>query len=54
MKNKVVKSYALDKESIEKIEKAATDLGIKSRSETLSHIIRRYGECQEPKAEKQN
>ena len=47
MKNKVIKSYALDKESIEKIEKAASDLGIKSRSETLSYIIRSYKKCQE-------
>ena len=46
MKNKVVKSYALDKESIEKIEKASFDLGIKSRSETLREIVRRYDECQ--------
>lgn len=44
---KVVKSYALDTETIETIEKVSSDLGIKSRSETLREIVKRYDEWQE-------
>ncbi len=45
--NKVIKSYALDRDTIETIEKASSDLGIKSRSETLREIIKRYDQWQD-------
>lgn len=44
---KTVKSYALDNETIETIEKVSSDLGIKSRSETLREIVKRYAEWQD-------
>ena len=44
---KVVKSYALDTETIATIEKVSSDLGIKSRSETLREIVKRYDTWQE-------
>ena len=44
---KTVKSYALDTETIEAIDKASSDLGIKSRSETLREIVKRYNEWQD-------
>lgn len=47
--NKVIKSYALDTETIEAIDRVSTDLGIKSRSETLRHIIKEYQEWQKEK-----
>ena len=42
-----VKSYALDKDTIESIDRISSDLGIKSRSETLREIVRRYEEWQD-------
>lgn len=44
---KTVKSYALDTDTIEAIDRISSDLGIKSRSETLREIVRRYDEWQE-------
>ena len=44
---KVIKSYALDTETIEAIDRASSDLGIKSRSETLREIVKRYDEWQD-------
>lgn len=46
---KFVKSYALDRDTIEAINRASSDLGIKSRSETLREIVKRYDEWQEDK-----
>lgn len=51
---KTIKSYALDCETIERIEKASSDLGIKSRSETLREIVKRYSECQNQKSISEN
>ena len=39
---KIVKSYALDDESIGILDKASEDLGVKSRSETLRYIIKEF------------
>lgn len=44
---KTIKSYALDNDTIEAIDRISSDLGIKSRSETLREIVRRYDEWQE-------
>lgn len=41
---KTIKSYALDTDTIEAIDRISSDLGIKSRSETLREIVRRYEE----------
>lgn len=46
---KVIKSYALDKETIETLEKFSKDLGVKSRSEALRYIIKEFNEWQEDK-----
>lgn len=43
---KTVKSYALDTETIEAIDHISSVLGIKSRSETLREIVKRYDKCQ--------
>ena len=45
--NKVIKSYALDKETVDAIDRVSSDLGIKSRSETLREIVKRYDEWQD-------
>ncbi len=44
---KIVKSYALDTDTIEAIDRISSDLGIKSRSETLREIVKRYAEWQD-------
>lgn len=44
---KTVKSYALDTDTIEAIDRISSDLGIKSRSETLREIVKRYAEWQD-------
>ena len=44
---KTIKSYALDKDTIESIDRISSDLGIKSRSETLREIVKRYAEWQD-------
>ena len=48
--NKVIKSYALDRETIEAIDNISSVLGIKSRSETLREIVKRYDECRNQKS----
>lgn len=47
---KVVKSYALDSETIETIDYLSSVMGIKSRSETLREIVKRYKECRNQKS----
>lgn len=47
--NKVIKSYALDTDTIEAIDRVSTDLGIKSRSETLRYIIKEFEKWQKEK-----
>lgn len=44
---KTIKSYALDTDTIEAIDRISSDLGIKSRSETLREIVKRYAEWQD-------
>ena len=44
---KTVKSYALDGKTIAAIDRISSDLGIKSRSETIREIIKRYAEWQD-------
>ena len=51
---KTVKSYALDTETIEAIDHISSDLGIKSRSETLREIVKGYVECQNQKLISEN
>ena len=38
--NKIIKSYALDEETIEFLEESAKDLGLKSRSEVLRYVLK--------------
>ena len=51
---KIVKSYALDTETIEAIGRISSDMGIKSRSETLREIVKRYDEWQNQKSISEN
>ncbi len=47
--NKVIKSYALDDESIRILDNVAKDLGVKSRSEALRCVIKEFDKWQKDK-----
>lgn len=52
--NKIIKSYALDDDSIRILENAAKDLGVKSRSEILRYIIKEFEKWQNQKSISEN
>lgn len=51
---KIIKSYALDTETIEYLDQAAKDLGLKSRSEVLRYILMEFKKWRDNQHNEQN